>query len=421
VDSRETERGLSSVDATTGLQEKAEELLVSSSWHPARRALSAQGETILNSLVTDMSFLFTTSLRSTIDQSRAAKWFRRTLVAGSLVVLMGILVSCGGETLSRDVRVLRLGHGLDPSHPVHKAMEFMAERVAEKSDSTLRIEIYPSEQLGTERQCLELLQIGSLDMAKVSAAVMQGFVPAYKALSMPYIYESEAHRFRVMEGKIGREILRMGTGKRLRGLTFYDAGSRSFYTNGQPIRTPGDLKGMKVRTMSSQTAIEMTKMLGGSPTPMSWGEVYTALQQGVVDGAENNPPTYHLSRQYEVTDYYSLDKHTAVPDVLLTGTQTWSQLSETERQWLQEAARESAQHQKKLWEKATQEALEAVKEAGVTIIRPDTEPFAEKVRPMYEQYRDQEQVYHYIQRIQDAAQDTVETPPDTSGIATKAP
>lgn len=369
----------------------------------------------------DMSSLFPTSLRSIIDQSRAVKWFQGALVAGVLVTLTGILVSCGGGTLNRDVRVLRLGHGLDPSHPVHKAMTFMAQRVAEKSDSTLRIKIYPSEQLGTERQCLELLQIGSLDITKVSAAVMQGFVPAYKALSMPYIYESEAHRFRVMEGKIGREILRMGTEKRLRGLTFYDAGSRSFYTNGQPIRKPEDLEGMKIRTMSSQTAIEMTKMLGGSPTPMSWGEVYTSLQQGVVDGAENNPPSYHLSRQYEVTDYYSLDKHTAVPDVLLIGTQTWSQLSETERQWLQEAARESAQHQKKLWDKATQEALEAVKEAGVEVVRPNTELFAEKVRPMYKRYRDQEQVYHYIQRIQDAAKDTLEASSDTSGIAAKTP
>lgn len=347
--------------------------------------------------------------------------FRGALVAVVLMTLAGLLAGCGSEASNRNIRTLRLGHGLDPSHPVHKAMEFMAQRVAERSDSTLRIKIYPSEQLGTERQCLEMLQIGSLDMVKVSAAVMQGFVPAYKALSMPYIYESEAHRFRVMEGEIGREILRMGTEKRLRGLTFYDAGSRSFYTNGQPIRKPSDLKGMKIRTMSSRTAIQMVRMLGGAPTPMSWGEVYTGLQQGVVDGAENNPPTYHLSRQYEVTDYYSLDKHTAVPDVLIIGTKTWNQLSKEERQWLQEAARESAQYQKKLWRKATQEALEAVKEAGVKVIRPDTEPFAEKVRPMYERYRDQEQVYHYIQRIQKAAKDSLKSPSDSSDVAAKTP
>lgn len=367
-----------------------------------------------------LSSLFPAARRSTIDRSRTAKRLRGALVTGVLVALTGLLAGCGGR-VTDDARILRLGHGLDPSHPVHKAMTYMARRVAEKSDSTLRIRIYPSEQLGTERQCLELLQIGSLDMTKVSAAVMQGFVPAYKALSMPYIYESEAHRFRVMEGEIGREILRTGTEKRLRGLTFYDAGSRSFYTSGRPIRKPADLKGMKIRTMSSQTAVQMMRVLGGSPTPMSWGEVYTALQQGVVNGAENNPPSFHLSRHYEVTDYYSLDKHTAVPDVLLIGTQTWNQLSKTERQWLLEAARESAQYQKKLWKKATKKALKTVKEAGVTVIRPDPEPFAEKVRPMYKRYRDQEQVYHYIQRIQNAARDTVKAPSDTSDIAAKTP
>lgn len=359
-------------------------------------------------------------LWSSLSRSAQVPLFRASRIL-LLAASVALIVGCGGSSSSDgETRILRLGHGLDPSHPVHKGMEYMADRVAEKSDSTLRIQIYPSEQLGTERECLELLQIGSLDMVKVSSAVMQGFVPVYKALSMPYIYESEVHRFRVMEGPIGREILQKGSDKRLRGLVFYDAGSRSFYTNGRPIRKPEDLKGMKIRTMSSQTAIQMMKLLGGSPTPMSWGEVYTSLQQGVVDGAENNPPTYHLSGQYEVTDYYSLDKHTAVPDVLLIGTQTWNQLSEQERQWVQEAARESAQHQKKLWKEATQEALEAVKEAGVEVIRPDTEPFAEEVQPLYDQYEDQEEVHHYIQRIQ-AAADTIEAVRDTSGLALQRP
>ena len=121
-----------------------------------------------------------------------------------------------------------------------------------------------------------------------------------------------------------------------------------------------------------------------------------------------------------MTDYYSLDEHTAVPDVLLIGSQTWNQLSEQERQWVQEAARESVQHQKKLWEEATQKALEAVKEAGVKVIRPDTEPFAEKVQPLYERYKDQEEVYHYIQRIQEAA-DTLGALPDTSELALQRP
>lgn len=299
--------------------------------------------------------------------------------------------------------VIKLAHGLDPSHSVHRAMVFLAERVADKSAGSMRIDIYPSEQLGNERQALELLQIGSLGMTKVSAAVLENFAAPYKVLSLPYIFEDEAHKWTVLEGAIGQDLLHSAEASRLHGLCFYDAGNRSFYTIDRPIQRPADLEGLKIRTQESASAMRMVGVLGGSATPIPWGELYTALQQGVVDGAENNPPSFHLSRHYEVARYYSLNEHTGVPDVLLVSTVIWDDLTEAERQWLQEAAVESAQYQKLLWQEATEEALRVVEEAGVQVLRPDKAPFAELLAVTNEDYRDEPIVHSLIQRIRAAA------------------
>jgi tripartite ATP-independent transporter DctP family solute receptor len=299
------------------------------------------------------------------------------------------------------VEVIKLGHGLDPSHPVHLAMEFLAKRVAEKSRGRMRIDVYPSEQLGSERECLELLQIGSLGITKVSCSVIEGFVPEMSVLSLPYLFRDEAHRFRVLEGDIGRELLLAGEKFWLRGLCYYDAGTRSFYTVDRPILAPGDLAGLKIRTQESPTSMRMVQALGGSATPIAWGELYSALQQGVVDGAENNPPSFHLSRHYEVCKHYSLDEHTGVPDVLVISTEIWEDLSPEFQRLLQEAADESEIHQRDLWRKATQKALEVVKEAGVTIYYPDKTPFIEGVESIYEDYKSQPCIYELIQRIRE--------------------
>ena len=173
------------------------------------------------------------------------------------------------------VRVLKLAHGLDSSHPVHKAMIFMAKKLDEKSGGKMKIEIYPSEQLGSEQQCVELLQIGSLAMTKVSAAVLESFTDNFQVLALPYIFKSRQHAFNVLDGEIGNELLESTVPFNILGLCFYDGGSRSFYTKDKPIETPDDLAGMKIRVMKSQTAMNMVKELGGSPTPISWGELYT--------------------------------------------------------------------------------------------------------------------------------------------------
>lgn len=295
--------------------------------------------------------------------------------------------------------VVKLGHALDPSHPVHKAMVFMGKRLDEKSGGKMRMDIYPSQQLGGERQLLELLQLGALGMTKVSAAVLEGFAPAYQVLSLPYLFRDDAHRFRVLEGPIGRELLLQGQAFWLRGLAYYDAGSRSFYTMDRPIRRPDDLVGLKIRTMESATQIALVNELGGSATPISFGELYTALQQGVVDGAENNPPSFLTSRHYEVCKYYSLDEHSSIPDVLLISTIVWNALTPQEQEWLQEAASESAVYQKKLWQEASDDALRQVQTAGVEIIRPEKDPFAAKVSDIYAGYESDSLMHDLIQRI----------------------
>lgn len=311
---------------------------------------------------------------------------------------LGLLFLCGCQQAD-GVRILKLAHGLDRTHPVHISMEHMAKLVYERSKGTMRIDIYPSGQLGTERECIELVQIGSLAMTKVSSSVMEGFAPAFKVYSLPYLFRDEHHRFDVLDGEIGHRLLLETEPFRIRGLVYLDAGSRSFYTKDKPILTPADLTGKKIRVQESTTSIRMIQALGGSATPIAWGELYTALQQGVVDGAENNPPSFYLSRHYEVCKYYSLNEHTSVPDVIIISTVVWSSLTPGEQELLQRAAREAEELQKKIWKEASQEALEKVKEAGVEIFHPDRTVFAEKVASLYEEYRSDPAIYQLIKDI----------------------
>lgn len=300
----------------------------------------------------------------------------------------------------KDHKTIKLAHGLDVNHSVHRAMVMLGEDLERRSDGKLRLEIYPSQQLGTERQCLELLQIGSLDMTKVSVGVLENFAPKMKVLGLPYLFRDREHSFQVLDGPIGKMLLNDGIKYRLKGLGYYDAGSRSFYTKDKPINQPEDLKGLKIRVMESVTAMDMVNGLGGSPTPISWGELYTSLQQGVVDGAENNPPSFYLSRHYEVCKYYSLDEHTVLPDVLLAGTHLWDKLNEQERNWLNEAVNASVEYQRKLWRESEEEALAAVEKAGVTIITPDKTLFTKKLEGLLSQYKSDPEIYKIIEDIQ---------------------
>ena len=312
-----------------------------------------------------------------------------------VIFVFFIFISCSNRESST---VIKLAHSLDVSHPVHRAMVFMSEKVKEKSGGKMIVDIYPGGQLGNERELIELLQIGSLAMTKVSTAPLEGFIPDMKIFGMPYLFQDDQHRWNVLNGPIGKKLLVSGESYFLKGMCYYDAGSRSFYTKNRPIKTPSDLKGMKIRVQKSQTSINMVKSLGGSATPIPWGELYTSLQQGVVDGAENNPPSFHLSKHYEVCKFYSLDEHTSIPDVLIMSTYVWSSLSQDEKIWLQTSIDESVIYQKKLWLQATKEALDKIKNSGVEVIYPDKKLFQESVKSMYDNYKN-ESFYKLIGKI----------------------
>jgi len=294
-----------------------------------------------------------------------------------------LLVSCGPKD---DVITLKLGHALDTGHVVHRGMLYMAERLEVYSHGTMKIEIYPSGQLGSERELVELLQIGSLAMTKVSSSPLESFVPEMKVFSLPYVFRDQAHFKRVLESEIGKSLLLAPEKVRLRGMGYYDAGSRSFYTTDRAIHSPSDLKGLKIRVQKSETSVEMIAAMGGAATPISFGELYTALQQGVVDGAENNPPSLYLSRQYEVCKYYTLDEHTYVPDILLMSLHIWQSLTPEQQGWLQQAVDDSTDYQGGLWQQASDDALAAIAASGVEIIRPDKAPFIAAVANMKARY-----------------------------------
>ena len=321
---------------------------------------------------------------------------KRKIAVGILLAFALVFSACKKED---ETKVIRLGHGLDVTHPVHKAMKFMADRIEEKSKGQLTVAIYPSQQLGTERELVELLQIGSLGMTKVSTGVVENFAPELKIFGLPFLFEGREHRFKVLESEIGEKLLEASVRNRLKGLTFYDAGSRSFYST-QPLNSPEDLKGQKIRVMESQTAINMVKYLGGSPTPVSWGELYTALQQGIVDGAENNLPSFYLSYHYEVCKYYMVDEHTALPDELLISTVVWDKLSKQEQKWVKDAAMESSEYEKKIWREAELHALKEIKKAGVKVTYPDKEQFRGMVQPMYDEFEKDPEMKKTIRAIQ---------------------
>ncbi|BFM19517.1 TRAP transporter substrate-binding protein [Gilvimarinus japonicus] len=310
-----------------------------------------------------------------------------------LLAVCVVVAACGKEA---DVKTLKMAHSLDQTHPVHKAIVFMSDRLESISGGKMKIDIYPGGQLGDERELMELLQIGSLAMTKVSSSPMEGFVPAMKVFNIPYVFRDNEHFWRVLNSAEGEKLLLSGDSVNLRGLGYFDAGSRSFYTTDTPVHSPEDLKGLKIRVQQSQTALRMVQALGGSGTPISWGELYTALSQGVVDGAENNPPSFYTSKHYEVSKFYTLNEHTYVPDIVLISSYIWNHLNAQQQQWLQQAMDEAVVYERKLWAESTAEALAAVEAAGVTVIRPDKKPFMERVEPMHESYKGTE-LYDLIQ------------------------
>lgn len=308
--------------------------------------------------------------------------------------------TAGDGKATPDSRVLKLAHALDQAHPVHAALEHMAKRLSAISGGQLELQIFPNGQLGSETDSIEQVQRGALAMAKTSAATLEGFIPSMSLFGLPYLFRNSDHYWRALEGKPGQALLAAGQAVGIHGLNYFDSGSRSFYTTGSAVTRPSDLQGRKIRVMRSKSSMDMVEEMGGAPTPIPWGELYTALQQGMVDGAENNPPSLFSSRHFEVTKFYSLDEHTRIPDIVIFSEEIWKDLSSKQQVWIRQAAQESVSVQRKLWQKKTADALSALKKAGVSITHPDKSVFRAQVQSLYDAPKSEE-LNRLIKEIQE--------------------
>lgn len=313
-----------------------------------------------------------------------------------LALMATVVLSCSA---TKNTKILFFAHSLPTSHPVHKGILVMQEALNKKSGGKLQIKVFPDGQLGSEREALELLQIGSIAMTKVSASALSNFAPEYQITVIPYLFRDSDHLFKNLEGEVGQQLLESGTEYLLRGVCFYDAGARSFYTKDRPVNSPDDLDGLKVRVQNDQMSVDMANTLGASATPMAFGELYTALQQNVVDGAENNIPSFVSSNHFEVCKYYIFDEHTMVPDVVIIGTKFWDLLTEEEKGWLDAAAKESVAKQKQFWQETIVENMKMLKEAGVEFIYPDKEPFVKKAKPVMQRLMEDPRLKPIIDKV----------------------
>lgn len=325
---------------------------------------------------------------------------KKTLLSTSLaaVLSLGLAVSASAKT------TLKLNHNNDKTHPVHISMQKMADEVKELTNGEVVIRVYPNSQLGTQRESIELLQAGSLDMAKSNASEMESFEPSYGAFNIPYLFHNVDHYYAALKDPdVGQKILDASKGKGFLGLTYYDGGARSFYAN-KVIKTPEDLKGLKVRVQPSPSAVRMMELLGGSATPLAYGELYTALQQKVVDAAENNETALTLARHGEVSKIFSQDEHTMIPDVLLISEKTWAKLTPEQQQAVKKAADNSMMSHKDLWAKMIAEEKEKAKaQMGVEFVTVEKQPFIDATKPMKDEAKANPVIGSLVEKIDSLA------------------
>jgi tripartite ATP-independent transporter DctP family solute receptor len=277
----------------------------------------------------------------------------------------------------------------------------MKQRLEDLTDGKATIDLYSGGVLGGETDCLEQVQKGELAMTKVSTAALEAFIPEMKVFSIPFTFRDENHFWTTLNGDIGKKLLAKGAAQNFQGLCYYDSGDRNFYSTKKPIRTIDDVKGMKIRVMNSRTAMDMINAMGGSPCPITWGELYTALAQGTVDAAENNPPSFDTSRHFEVCKYFTFTAHQRIPDMVIMSTKVWDTLPQDVQAALQKAADESEIFQRKLWKEKTEQSLALAKEKGVELITPELDGFRKACAGIiqHKDYADIVPVYKAIQEV----------------------
>ncbi len=305
-----------------------------------------------------------------------------------------VLLACGVNA-----KTLTLGHAMNLESAAHKGMEIFAQKVKEKSDGDLKVRIFANGMLGSERDQAEQVVTGAIDMAKINGSLAESFEPTFKAISIPFLFKSAEHMHDFIRSEAAEKMLQSSTGKGFIGLTFYDSGSRSFYSS-KPIHSPADLAGLKIRVPESPTMIEMVRLLGAKATPVPFTEVYTALQQGVIDAAENNISSLVEMKHMEVAKYYAMDQHMITPDLIMISETTWGKLSPSEQKIVKEAARESMEEEIKIWAEIDNKNMLKAKQTGVEFIEVDKSKFREKVAPMITKAKSDPVLGYYIKAIE---------------------
>lgn len=298
------------------------------------------------------------------------------------------LAGCGGDGAPPvpGARQIHLAHVLTDKHPVHQAMVRMAALLKEKTGGQLTVDIRHSAQLGGEKELVEKVQAGSVEMTKVSSNALESNVPDLGILTLPFLFRDEDHYWKVLDGPIGQELLDKLQRAGLKGLTWYDAGARSFYSRA-PITGLESLRGLKIRVQESPTMIETMRALGALPQGIKFGpELTQQLEKGErVTAAENNPPSYWTEGHYKICPYYYLDEHSRPADVLVMNLKAWQSLAPEEQAALAEAARESSRYERKIWAEECERLYGRLEAEGVRITRHvDAAPFVKAVQPVYD-------------------------------------
>jgi tripartite ATP-independent transporter DctP family solute receptor len=322
---------------------------------------------------------------------------KRPLMGAIAVLLLAgaALTGCGkGETAQSNsdgkskgaTYTFRLADTHPPDYPTVIGDKKFAELVNERTNGRIKIEVFPSGQLGEEKAVLEQIQLGAIDFTRTNANPLAEFNKEFSVLGLPYIFESDEHLWRFLESETGERMLNNLEKSRMKGLAYYSSGARSFYSR-NPLTSIDDLKGMKIRVQQSKLNIDLVSALGASATPMPYSEVFSGLQTGVIDGAENNFPSYYSSNHYQAAKHILLDRHQRTPEVLLVSKATWDKLSPEDQKIIKQAALDSVKTQRESWEKWEKESEQKVKEAGVTITEvTDFKPWQEAVKPVVEKY-----------------------------------
>ncbi|MDO5349844.1 MAG: TRAP transporter substrate-binding protein [Lachnospiraceae bacterium] len=313
---------------------------------------------------------------------------RKTLTRTLILVCAAAFMcsSLSGCARSQDRKIIRIGHNQSTNHPTHIALTAFQDYINERLGDWYVVEVYPSELLGSQTDMVQLTQTGAIDFCVASNAILETFSKNYEIFNLPYLFAStEAYHHVMDDGAVTGPIFDSTVKAGFTAVTWLDAGTRNFYTLNRPIESPADLKGLKIRVQQSPTNIEMMRLLGGSATPMGFGEVYTALQSGIIDGAENNEMALTDNGHGDVCKYYSYDMHQMVPDILIGNNAFMEGLSEEDRAIFEEGFQIVNQVQRQEWIKAVEGAKErSSREQQVNFIYPDQKPFVEACLPLHD-------------------------------------